>query len=299
MKQLSQIIVWAAFMCTAMGTYAQQQVDNDFKPNISHPVFKQGEGPLLLVDAGHHNFHTLADKFAPFGKVAEMNGFKLKSNDGALQAATLAGVKILVIANALNEKNVDNWRQPVLSAFTAAEIDLIKNWVNKGGRLFLIADHMPFAGAAAELARSFGFSFYDGFAMCRPKKKYDAFYFANGTLKHSVLTDMHGAADSIVTFTGQAFNIPPYATPVISLGAEYKVLMPEVAWEFNDQMKIAPAEGLSQLAYGSYGAGKLVVAGEAAMFTAQRVGDVRIGLSAPYAPNNVQLLSNILEWLAK
>jgi hypothetical protein len=83
------------------------------------------------------------------------------------------------------------------------------------------------------------------------------------------------------------------------LGAEYKVLMPEVAWEFNDQMKIAPAEGLSQLAYGSYGAGKLVVAGEAAMFTAQRVGDVRIGLSAPYAPNNVQLLSNILEWLAK
>ncbi|MGB0915797.1 MAG: hypothetical protein ACPGVI_06975, partial [Crocinitomicaceae bacterium] len=41
------------------------------------------------------------------------------------------------------------------------EITFIKNWVKKGGKLVLIADHMPFAGAANDLAKAFGFEFCD------------------------------------------------------------------------------------------------------------------------------------------
>lgn len=37
-------------------------------------------------------------------------------------------------------------------------------WVESGGRLLLIADHMPLAGSAAKLAAAFGASFTDGFA---------------------------------------------------------------------------------------------------------------------------------------
>lgn len=278
---------------------SQQQVDNDFTPEIAAPLFALGKGPLILVDAGHHNFHTLEDKFAPFGKVAKMDGFTVRSSEGPITGEILKDTRILVIANALNEKNVNSWQLPVYPAFTAEEVKKIRDWISRGGRLLLIADHMPFPGAVADLAQSMGFTFQNGFAFRRPKQNFDVFTLANGMLKRSPLTDMHGSMDSIVSFTGQAFAIPDSATSVITLDSNYKVLLPEVAWKFSADMKMIPAKGLSQLAYAHVGSGKIVVAGEAAMFTAQRVGDMRFGLNAPFARQNVTLLRNILEWLSE
>jgi hypothetical protein len=139
---------------------------------------------------------------------------------------------------------------------------------------------------------------YDGFALRGPGTKFDVFSRGNGMLRETTLSNLHGSLDSIVSFTGQAFTIPDHATSVITFNANYKVLMPEVAWEFSRDTKMIPAEGLSQLAYCRYGSGKIVVAGEAAMFTAQRVGDMKFGLNASFAPDNLQLLLNILEWLS-
>jgi hypothetical protein len=45
--------------------------------------------------------------------------------------------------------------------------------------------------------------------------------------------------------------------------------------------------------------GKVIVSGEAAMFTAQKVGDMRFGLNASFAPSNMPLLLNMLEWLSE
>lgn len=299
MKQYSINILLSIILVCPVAAFSQQQPDMEYVPKIDQPLFGKGKGQVMLVDGGHNNFHTLAEGFAPFGKVAEIDGFVVKDMPGEVKPGQLKDAKILVVANALNEKNADSWQQPVLPAFTPEEVATIKDWVWNGGRLFLVADHMPFAGAAATLAEPFGFSFNDGFALRKPKRKFDIFSFAGSTLKHCELTDMHGHIDSIVTFTGQAFTIPDNALSVITLDSNYKVLLPEVAWEFNDEMKIIPAGGMSQLAYARYGRGKVVVAGEAAMFTAQRVGDIKIGLNSDFAPNNLQLLRNILEWLSK
>ncbi len=298
MKQ-AVLIVLTISLCVPFTACAQQQVDHEFSPKVEQPLYASGTGPVITVDAGHYNFHTLADKYAPFGRVAEADGFRLRSLEGEVQPGKLEDTRILVIANALNEKNTEYWRKPVHQAFTPSEIETIVSWVKGGGRLFLIADHMPFAGAVSELAAAMGFQFYDGFAMRKPKRKYDQFSTTNGMLKVSELTSLHGRLDSIVSFTGQAFRISDSAVSVITLDSSFKVLMPEEAWEFNDKMEIIPAEGMSQLAYGRFGAGKVVIAGEAAMFTAQRVGDVRIGLGSSFAPHNLRLLRNILEWLNK
>lgn len=274
---------------------AQQEPDKDFNPRVANPHFKSGTGPVIMIDEGHNNFHTLQDKFSGFGKVAGKDGFRVISTGGEINQAALIDARILVIANALNEKNVTSWQQPVHQAFTAQEIKLLNDWVKNGGRLFLIADHMPFAGAVADLASSMGFTFYDGFAMRGPNRKFDMFTFSDGTLNRCELTN--NGLDSIVSFTGQAFKIPANATSVITLDSNYKVLMPEIAWQFGKDTKMIPAAGLSQLAYCNYGSGKVVVSGEAAMFTAQRMGDVKFGLNAPVAKNNPQLLLNILAWL--
>ncbi len=297
MKKLDNILLFLALLLPpSPGCAQRQEADNDYRPVVEQPVFPQGTGPLLLVDCGHQNFHTLEDRFAPFGRVAELNGFRVRSIKGTIDGPALAGAKVLVITNALHEQNVGSWKQPVLPAFTEQEIKAVREWVNNGGSLFLIADHMPFAGAVAGLAGSMGFTMYDGFAYSKPNQKFDIFSFGNGMLGHTELTK---GIDSIVSFTGQAFSIPGNAISVITLDTTYRILMPETAWAFSRDMKMLPAGGLSQLAYCRYGSGKVVVAGEAAMFTAQKAGDIKFGLNAPFARHNLGLLINILAWLGK
>jgi hypothetical protein len=48
-----------------------------------------------------------------------------------------------------------------------------------------------------------------------------------------------------------------------------------------------------------YGKGRLVIFGEAAMFTAQLAGPTkaRAGMNADYADENYRLLLNIIHWL--
>ena len=59
------------------------------------------------------------------------------------------------------------------------------------------------------------------------------------------------------------------------------------------------AKGLSQGAYKKFGKGRVVVFGEAAMFTAQLVGleQIKMGMNNIAAPENFQLLLNIIHWL--
>ena len=276
----------------------EQQPDRDYSPVIDKPLFESGQGPVLLIDAGHHNFHKSEERFSGFAKVAMADGFRLQTLTGSVKTGSLDGVKVLVIANALNEKNVHHWQVPIYQAFTAEEVEVIRKWVSEGGRLLLIADHMPFAGATEALAGALGYTFYDGFAMSGPGRKYDVFSFDNDMLKHTAITDVHGPVDTVITYTGQAFKIPEGATSILSFNSDYKILMPEIAWQFSKDMKMLPADGLSQLAYSNYGLGKVVVSGEAAMFTAQEVpGVVKFGLNADMPNDNLQLLLNILEWL--
>jgi hypothetical protein len=277
----------------------QQEADDEFTPVIDNPLYQSGKGPLILVDGGHHNFHTLDDKFAPFAKVAEIDGFRVRNIPGKIDVGLLKQAGILVIANALNEKNEEEWKLPIYPAFTPEEIKEISNWVRSGGSLFLIADHMPFPEAVADLASVMGFTMHNGFALRGPNRKFDVFSYGNGMLQHNHITDMHSPIDSIVSFTGQAFAIPDSATSILTFDSTYKVLMPDEAWKFSRQTKMIPAGGLSQLAYARYGSGRVVVAGEAAMFTAQKVGEIKFGLNAPFARNNTRLLRNLMEWLVE
>ena len=45
--------------------------------------------------------------------------------------------------------------------------------------------------------------------------------------------------------------------------------------------------------------GKVVVFGEAAMFTTQKVGKIKMGMNSKAATENLQFLRNIIHWLDK
>ncbi len=280
-----------------------QQVVPDirFKPTIAKPTHPSGTGPIVFIDEAHHNYHTLEGQYRTFGNILEMDGYHVQGFDNEFTAENLKEVEILVISNALNEKNENDWSNPTYSAFTEAEIEALNTWVKNGGSLFLIADHIPFAGAAKDLAQTFGFEFHNGHAG-QQNSNQDYFYKAEGTLHSSIITNGKNGnlkVDSIRTFSGQAFSIPDSATPILTFGEGYVEWQPNRAWDLQS-VTPEPIEGLAQGAFMEYGSGRLVVLGEAAMFTGQLgagLSWVKIGLNSPNAKNNYKLLLSIMRWL--
>src|ERR1043165_744484 len=141
---------------------AQQVNDPDADVSVAHPAFPQKDGPVVAIDSGHNNFHTIDGRYQPFASVRRNDGFRVVDFNSPFTGDNLSGFKVLVISNALPAALVKDWSLPATSAFSPAEIDALKAWVSGGGSLLLIADHRPFAGSARDLAAAFGFHFVDG-----------------------------------------------------------------------------------------------------------------------------------------
>jgi len=298
-RTVLSMLVIASLFALAQG---QQVSDTAFKPYIAHPSYPPGQGPLICIDEGHNNFHTRDNRYLPFALLLEQDGYITEGYTGRFDTEKLSKCRILVISNALHETNITRWHKPVLSAFTPEETETVRQWVDAGGSLFLIADHMPMGGAAAGMAAAFGFGFTDGFAADTAQPGPALFCRSDGSLADITLTNgrsIDEQVDSIWSFTGQAFTIPAGASPVLTFDDRHLLLLSDTAWVFNANTIFKPISGWSQLAFREYGKGRVVMSGEAAMFTAQLVGpqQFRVGMNSPYATNNFRLLLNIIHWL--
>jgi hypothetical protein len=299
-------VALAAFLLHVVGTdgmLAQQRGDETFIPVVREVAFPDGTGPIVIIDEAHNNFHTINGRYHPFAEFLRAHGCKVLPGTHSCSGPTLAAGDIYVIANALAERNIDNWSLPVDNAFTADEIDAIARWVHEGGSLFLIADHMPFPDAIDSLALRFSIRFSNGFAFYEGKAG-RGLMFTRGydNLREHWITDTPfdgSRVDSVVTFTGSAFQVQRAHSPLLVFGAGMLSLEPKVAWEFDDNTNRVRVEGWRQGAAMDYGKGRIVVFGEAAMFTAQKSEKgLSIGLNSPEGQHNAPLLVNIIRWLA-
>ena len=290
-------VLTALFALASVFCAAQQIPDTAFSFPNARPHFAPGKGPVVWLDEAHNNFHTLNGRYASFGKVLREDGYRLQPNRETFTAGNLANCSVLVIANALDSVSNAAWVTPNRTAFSADEITAVNTWVKNGGSLFLIADHMPFAGSAQDLARSFGVSFLNCFAMDNRRRNTERFFRGNKSLLNCEISQ---GVDTVVSFTGSAFRLPKGAQPVLALH-DYTLLLPETAWEFTETTPHRDSRGLYQLGYLRYGKGKVVISGEAAMFSAQLAGPNRnrVGMNQPEARQNGQLLLNILNWLSR
>jgi hypothetical protein len=282
--------------------YSQQVADKDFNPPIIDPEYQAGEGPVVFIDEGHNNFHTKNGRYKAFSDLLERDGYQVKAFKGEFTREKLDRGKILVISNALNKKNIRNWYLPTPSAFTQGEIEKVKQWVQDGGSLFLIADHMPMAGAASDLAAAFGFEFTNGFAMDTTTRAPDYFKREDKTLRDNIITNGRNENEKVtqvVTFTGQAFQIPSDAEPILVFSDRYVNYLPDTAWVFNENTVTYNLEGWIHIACKKHGKGRVMMSGEAAMFSAQLAGEqkFKFGMNSDFAKENYQLLLNIIHWL--
>ena len=289
-------------LAATTGAGSQQIADTAFRPNVSPAAFSAGTGPRVAIDGAHFNFHTVDERYAPFAELLRRDGFVVTGLSEKFDRSTLSAVQVLVIANALNERNVEEWSLPTPSAFTPAEIAAVKDWVDEGGALLLIADHMPFGGAAADLARAFGLSFTNGYAS-RPVATRGtlAFTRADDSLKDHPIVRGRNTGEivpSVMTFTGQAFSATN-GRALFVLPEDAFLWMPTTAGEITPQTPKTPAGGLLQGATLELGRGRVAAFGEAAMFSAQLAGpdQVPMGMNAIGAEQNAQFVLNVVRWL--
>jgi hypothetical protein len=304
---------------------AQQEADPTYKPPLPRPAYESEKGPRVAIDEAHHNFHTAEGRYKPFAELLRRDGYRVDALRKPFSAESLKGLDVLVISNALHERNAEDWSPPNPSAFTKDEIAAVHSWVEKGGSLFLIVDHMPFPAAADDLAKAFEVEFSHGHATAGHWKQDRKETFEIGTgLKEGIIT--RGRSDEekvtkVATFTGSAFKPPNGAIPVLEFGPKSESHERKADEKGKVEIRTVPIEGWCQGAVLKVGKGRVAVFGEAAMFSAQQfpgllwswqiklgesttlrmqlMGKESMGMNAPEAKQNHQLLLNVMHWLSR
>lgn len=291
-------------LAAAQPALAQQRADMEFRPSVARPAYGEGTGPVVAIDQAHHNFHTADGRFAPFAELLRRDGYQVESSADPFTPGSLENVDVLVIANALAEQSVRRPVLPTFSAFSPDEITAVRDWVEGGGALLLIADHMPWAGSAASLADAFGFLFADGFLFKENGQGEFAFETGDGSLSdHPILhgRDPGEEVDSVMSFTGQAFRVRPgvEAGRLMVVQDDTVLLMPIQAWQFSKQTPRLNGAGMLQGATVEPGDGRVAAFGEAGMFSAQISANGKpMGMNHPDAGQNAQFVLNVLHWLS-
>src|SRR6185436_12741286 len=106
---------------------AQQVADPNFNTKVEHPAYKKN-GPRVLFDEAHNNFHTASGRYKPFADLITNDGYQVVPNKQTFSRESLKGYRILVISNALGAPVMNDVRASN-SAFTEEESDAVRDWV--------------------------------------------------------------------------------------------------------------------------------------------------------------------------
>jgi len=286
---------------TASQVEPPRTADLSFQPEIKNPAYPLGEGPVILVDEAHNNFHTAVGTYLPFATLLKRDGYVIQRAVTKIHPELLPSCRVFVIVDAQPpEKKGDP------PTFSQEEIDILNEWVREGGSLFLITDHMPDPGAIAELALSFGILVNDGYVLNGALTGRERPIVFNGSgdklVEHPVTNgrDPSEKIHSTATFAGSAFQAGPDFHPLMILGPHRRSWMPKEYWTFPPDTPNVSVAGWFQGGVSEFGKGKIAFFSEAAMFTAQVFdqGRVRAGMNHPLAKDNAQLLLNVIHWLS-
>ena len=309
---ITRLILAITVLSMQTGCVSSGQVpDKSYSPTINNPAYGAGSGPVVCVDEAHNNFHKIDNRFWAFGELLRRDGYVVEAGKEKFSTDVLEHCNILVIANAMLESG--DWGEypyPTPSAFTDEEIKVGQIWVEGGGALLLIADHMPLAGTASALASAFGVEFNNGYAVAgfdgeenleATFGKPTIFSIETKTLISSPITNGRNENESVTSvrsFTGQAFQAPVSAQPILVLPEDFISLMPVKSDDFGPDTKRIPVGGWLQGAVMRFGSGRAAFFGEAAMFTAQLSDNNPMGMNAPMAEQNFQFVLNVMHWLS-
>ena len=279
-----------------------QVADENFNAKVEHPAYTKN-GPRVLFDEAHNNFHTASGRYKPFADLITNDGYQIIPGKQSFSADALKEYSVLLISNALGAPRMAD-AAASNSAFTEEESDVVRDWVKAGGSLLLIADHAPMGSANQILAKRFGVDMSKMYTADPPNADPEtgSATFIVYTRESDRLADhliTRGRNDSerinkVIAFTGQSLKGPAESFAFLKLADTAVDAMP------GQNTAPASAAGRAQGIAMEFGKGRVIVMGEAGMLSAQVVGPQR----TPFGMNragidNRQLALNMMHWLSR
>ena len=296
MKLLASCVL---LLVVASGTLGQQLPDLEFNTSVEVSAY-QRNGPRVMFDEAHHNFHTSDGRYKPFVDLMVNDGYQMIRNRKPFTKQSLDSFKVLVIANALGAEEMDD-EGSEQSAFTEEEVKAVYDWVRGGGALLLIADHAPFGGAAALLGTKLGVDMSKGYTRdpanaLQGQQSLLIFSRENKLLGAHPITEGRNEKERInrvLSFTGQSLKGPPESFAILNLA--------DTAQDAPDReaTTLVSAAGRAQALALRVGKGRVVVHGEAAMLSAQISGSEKFKMGMNFEGyDNKQYALNVMHWLS-
>lgn len=292
-------VICSFLVLTCITLVGQQQPDLEFNTSVENPAYNRN-GPRVMFDEAHHNFHTTDGRYKPFVDLLLNDGYRVIRNRQPFSKTTLSSYKILVISNALGAEELDDVGADN-PAFTDDEIQAVHAWVKDGGSLLLIADHAPFGGAASALASRFGVEMSKGYTFDKENSVAGnptqlIFSRENKLLGSHPITEGRNEKEKINivrSFTGQSLKGPDGSAGILNLSPTATD-----SPSYDSQTSVSAA-GRSQAVALKFGKGRVVVQGEAAMLSAQISGAEKraMGMNVP-GYDNKQYALNLMHWLS-
>jgi len=304
------------------------------KAVAQQPAFAPGSGPTVLFDLGHNSLFLRGTNLSPMTRLQD-DGYLTQTLTGPFTEDALAGVDIVMILAPLADRNAlpprpadcppppdtsaecfeainaqirEVWRHPIPSAFSEAEITILREWVGEGGALLLVLDHFPMSGAAQELGAAFGIEISNGLAAdgALLAEQGVAQAVAQGAGSLVFERTEGGVADDPITngrtpgqrvdafgfFGGSAFRLPPQGRSLLTFGSSFVSLLPEVMWQFSETTSREDIGGWSGGGVLRVGQGRVAIYGEHGIFPTED------GFERHPELQNPQLFMNTMHWLS-
>ena len=294
------------FISLAVVSSSQQVSDPNFNSRVPNPAYTK-KHPKVLFDEAHFNFHTMGGTYKGFVDLISNDGYTVTPGKEKFSKQVLKDYDILVIAGALGEKYTDNSQAPK-PAFTQAECDAVRDWVQHGGSLLLLTDHEPVATGAENLAKLFGVEMSKR-AVLDQSNHLPNYYptLIEFTRTNHLLVDSPVIAgrdaseriNNVLIFGGQSLSVPAGSVAFLKLA--------DTAYENLPSGEKVSAAGRAQGIAIMFGKGRVIVTADAGMLSAQLVtedvtgkGDIQThpwGMNFP-GNDNRQLTLNIMHWLS-
>ena len=286
---------------------AQMYNDSSFNANVVHPKFKQGYGPKILIDAGHHNFVVELGLNKPLFDVASSDGYQIKIDSMQFTKEYLSNYNIVVIWPAMPFKFGSKNQVTDEITFTIDELDALHDWVSNGGSLLMFSEHAPIDKSVTPLFNKFGIQLSTGIVVDSlnsdtpiemPSWKYS---FLKFTSKNGLLNTEHPITkgekkneriSNILTIGGSGLTGDVY-TNILKLSSSAMIKK----WNGT----IPSGTPNSQCLAGNVGKGKLVALGDCNGFTAMSLKSGGYKLSAGMQVSGYdwkQFVLNTLHWLS-
>ena len=278
--------------------------DLSFDAKVAQPAYRDRH-PSVLLDGAHWNYHALggaANRFKPFANLVISDGYRVTPNRQKFTKAVLGPYEILVIGNAMGgaQRLTAEAARPAL---TAEECNAVRDWVQAGGSLLLVAEQHPFGAAARELARRFNVEMSDGTVSDTVNSDADDFSDLIFTRENGLLGDhpitrgtkKEESLSQVLSFTGQSLKGPAGSEAFLKLS---DTAVDQQIGGVTGQEE--PAKGRAQGLALTLGQGRVVILGDASLITA--VVDGKPG--KPEGMNvsgndDRQLALNIMHWLSR